>query len=113
MSHNSRIFRFALPTPSHILGLPVGKHVQVRIADASGGGIARPYTPISTNEDRGWFELLIRVYGKGEDPAHPVGGVLSQHLDALEIGGEVEVKGPVVRLQCPFVAAHPRCPLPF
>ena len=27
LSHNVRRFRFALPTPQHRLGLPVGKHV--------------------------------------------------------------------------------------
>ena len=29
VSHNSRIFRFALPSPEHRLGLPCGKHVFV------------------------------------------------------------------------------------
>lgn len=27
LSHNVRRFRFALPTPQHKFGLPVGKHV--------------------------------------------------------------------------------------
>jgi len=30
LSHNAARFRFALPTPSSILGLPVGKNILVR-----------------------------------------------------------------------------------
>jgi len=29
VSHNTRIFRFALPSPEHILGLPTGRHLFV------------------------------------------------------------------------------------
>lgn len=30
LSHNSARFRFALPTPTSVLGLPVGKHIRCR-----------------------------------------------------------------------------------
>ncbi len=29
LSHDTYLFRFGLPTPSHVLGLPVGKHFKV------------------------------------------------------------------------------------
>ena len=55
----------------------------------------RAYTPTSSNDDVGYFDLVIKVYFKNVHPKFPDGGVLSQHFDSLEIGDEMEVKGPI------------------
>lgn len=94
VSHNTRIFRFALPTPEHRLGLPCGKHVFV-YATVNGESVMRAYTPISSDEDLGRLDLLVKVYFAGENPKHPPGGKLSQYLDGLEVGDSVSMKGPV------------------
>jgi cytochrome-b5 reductase len=63
VSHNTRIFTYALPTPDHVLGLPIGKHVLIsaRVDDKP---VMRAYTPLSTNNDRGVLRMLIKVYFK-------------------------------------------------
>lgn len=76
VSHDTRKFRFALPSPNHILGLPVGQHVYLsakvrchtieylfsyQIDDKL---VVRPYTPISSDDDKGFVELMIKVYFK-------------------------------------------------
>ena len=55
-NHNCIILRFALQSADTVLGLPVGQHVMIRHKELS-----RAYTPISSDADRGFFELLIKV----------------------------------------------------
>ncbi len=37
----------------------------------------------------------LQVYWKNEHPRFPDGGKMSQYLESLPIGGEMEVKGPL------------------
>lgn len=60
VSHDTRRFRFALPTNSHILGLPIGQHIYL-IARINGKLVVRPYTPTSSDEDNGFMDLVIKV----------------------------------------------------
>ncbi|BDA47084.1 Nitrate reductase [NADH] [Coccomyxa sp. Obi] len=94
LSHNVRRFRFALPSPQHKFGLPVGKHVFL-YANVNGELVMRAYTPTSSDDELGYFDLVIKVYWKNEHPRFPDGGKMSQHLESLPIGGEMEVKGPL------------------
>lgn len=43
LSHNTRRFRFALPNPSDVLGLPVGKHINLSFTDAVRRALASPH----------------------------------------------------------------------
>ena len=94
LNRNTRIFRFALPSPDHKLGLPCGKHVFV-YANVNGESVMRAYTPISSDDDLGKLDLLIKVYFAGENPQHLPGGKMSQYLDGLKVGDLVQFKGPV------------------
>ncbi|KAI8463380.1 MAG: nitrate reductase [Monoraphidium minutum] len=94
LSHNVRLFRFGLPSPQHRFGLPTGKHVFL-YAKVGGENVMRAYTPTSKDEQLGYFDLVIKVYRANEHPKFPEGGKLSQHLDSLSLGDELEVKGPV------------------
>ncbi len=38
--------------------------------------------------------LFTQVYAAGQDPKHPQGGKMSQHLDRLQLGDPIDVKGP-------------------
>lgn len=87
VSHNTRIFRFALPSETGQLGLPLGRHISLR-ANVGGREIRRPYTPITSEQCLGHFELLIKVY-----PAPH--GLMSRHLDSMEIGDSIDVRGPL------------------
>ncbi|XP_078297442.1 NADH-cytochrome b5 reductase 1 [Panthera onca] len=93
VSHNTKRFRFALPTAHHILGLPVGKHVYLS-ARIDGSLVIRPYTPVTSDEDQGYVDLVIKVYLKGVHPKFPEGGKMSQYLNSLKIGDVVEFRGP-------------------
>lgn len=93
VSHDTRRFRFALQSPDHILGLPVGKHMYLsaRIDDQL---IIRPYTPVTSDDEIGYFDLVIKVYFKNVHPRFPEGGKMSQHLEAMSIGDTIDVRGP-------------------
>ncbi|KAK9825864.1 hypothetical protein WJX81_005959 [Elliptochloris bilobata] len=94
LSHNVRRFRFALQSPQHKFGLPVGKHV-FAYGKVNGELVMRAYTPTSSDDDMGYFDLVIKVYWRNEHPRFPDGGKLSQFMEALPVGGEMEFKGPL------------------
>jgi NAD(P)H-flavin reductase len=98
--------RFALHTDSEILGLPIGKHVALcahvgnPLVEGEYKQISRQYTPITSDfQDRGYFDLLVKVYRKNENARFPEGGWMSQHLEALPIGSDVEFRGPNGRIE--------------
>lgn len=84
LSHNSGIYRFGLPKPSDILGLPIGQHISIS-ANINGKDIVRSYTPTSNDAERGYFDLLIKSYPTGN---------ISKYIAELEIGDSIDVRGP-------------------
>lgn len=98
ISRNVRLFRFALPSPEQLLGLPAGKHVHLS-ATVDHKLCIRAYTPTSAEDAAGYFELLVRIYFRGEHPSFPAGGTMTQHLDSLPLGAAVEIKGPVGHIE--------------
>jgi len=76
LSRGARLFRFALPSLDQVLGLPVGKHILV-CATIDGKLRMRAYTPTSTVDEAGHFELLVKVYFKHELPELPNGRLMS------------------------------------
>lgn len=94
VSHNVRRYRFGLQSDKHRFGLPVGQHVFL-YAKVNGELVVRPYSPISSNHDLGFFELVIKVYWANQVPEFPDGGKMSQHLETLAIGDTIEAKGPM------------------
>ncbi|KAF2296771.1 hypothetical protein GH714_001813 [Hevea brasiliensis] len=59
----------------------------------------RAYTPTSTIDVVGYFDLVIKIYCKGVHPKFPNGGLMSQHLDSLPLGSIVDVKGPLGHIE--------------
>ncbi|KAI9093444.1 hypothetical protein DFS34DRAFT_643489 [Phlyctochytrium arcticum] len=84
ISHNTAIYRFALPNPDDVLGLPIGQHISVS-AEINGKDIMRSYTPTSNDDERGHFDLLIKSYPTGN---------ISKFIGELEIGQKIRVRGP-------------------
>lgn len=94
LSHDTRRFTFALPTPRHKLGLPIGQHVTLMFTDSEGKSHQRSYTPVTSDKDFGKVSFVIKVYKAGVHPKFPEGGKLSQHLDSLKVGDTINMKGP-------------------
>ncbi|XP_015267199.1 PREDICTED: NADH-cytochrome b5 reductase 2 [Gekko japonicus] len=93
ISHDTKRFRFALPSSEHILGLPVGQHVYLS-ANVAGNLVIRAYTPVSSDEVKGYVDLIIKVYYKNVHPKFPEGGKMSQHLDNMITGDTIDFRGP-------------------
>jgi len=93
LSHDTRRFRFELPSSEHVLGLPTGQHIYLT-ARIDGQLIVRPYTPTSSDEDHGFMDLVVKVYFKNVHPKFPDGGKMSQYLENMKIGDTIDVRGP-------------------
>ncbi|KAE8295804.1 NADH-cytochrome b5 reductase 2 [Larimichthys crocea] len=93
ISHDTKKFRFGLPSAGHILGLPIGQHVYLS-AKVNGSLVVRAYTPVSSDEDQGYVDLVVKVYYKNIHPSFPDGGKMSQYLDNMAIGDSIDFRGP-------------------
>lgn len=84
---SSNVFRFVFQLPSSrgVIGLPIGQHVAIK-AIVNGAAVSRSYTPTSNNLDLGRLELVIKCY--------PDGLLTGQYLAGLEVGDQVEFRGP-------------------
>jgi len=93
LSHDTRLFRFELPSPEHCLGLPIGQHIYLsaRINDSL---VVRPYTPTTSDEDLGHMDLVVKIYKANVHPKFPDGGKMTQYLDNMNIGDSIDVRGP-------------------
>ncbi|CAL5428481.1 unnamed protein product [Camellia sinensis] len=88
LSHNVAKFRFDLPTPTSVLGLPIGQHMSCRGKDSQGEDVIKPYTPTTLDSDVGYFELVIKMYPQGR---------MSHHFREMREGDYLAVKGPKFR----------------
>ncbi|XP_071761747.1 NADH-cytochrome b5 reductase 3 [Centroberyx gerrardi] len=93
VSHDTRRFRFALPSPEHILGLPIGQHIYLS-ARIDGKLVVRPYTPVSSDDDKGCVDLVVKIYFKDVNPKFPEGGKMSQYLESLKLNDTIDFRGP-------------------
>ncbi|CAK9171587.1 unnamed protein product [Ilex paraguariensis] len=98
ISHDVKLFRFALPSEDQLLGLPVGKHIFL-CATIDNKLCMRAYTPTSSVDELGHFDLVVKIYFKGVNPKFPDGGLMSQYLDSLSLGSVLEVKGPLGHIE--------------
>ena len=87
LSDDTAVFRFALPSDDHVLGLPVASHVIATDSQM----VSRPYTPITLDaEARGYFDLLVKRYPQG---------CVSTHIHSLQPGDTLGFSGPFIKLQ--------------
>jgi cytochrome-b5 reductase len=89
VSPNVYRFTFGLPNTDDILGLPTGQHIALR-ATIDGKSVSRSYTPVCNNTDLGRIELLVKIYPQGQ---------MTKHLEQLNIGDTIEIRGPKGAMQ--------------
>jgi cytochrome-b5 reductase len=86
---NLHSYRFKLPSPNSILGLPIGQHISIAATLPQPEGpnkeIVRSYTPISGDHQPGYFDLLIKSYPTGN---------ISKYMASLIVGQTIKVRGP-------------------
>lgn len=73
ISHDVRRFRFELPSSKHIIGLPIGQHISLKYVDNEGKDVIRSYTPVSSDDDKGIVDFIIKVYFRDSNPRFPDG----------------------------------------
>lgn len=79
-------YRFKLPQPTDSLGLPIGQHISLAATiEGNPKEVIRSYTPTSSDEDKGHFDLLIKSYPTGN---------ISKYVANLKIGDKMKVRGP-------------------
>lgn len=98
INHDTRRFRYGLPSDEHVLGLPIGQHIHL-IQTVNDELVIRSYTPVSCDDDKGFVELIVKVYKRDTHPKFPEGGKMTQFLDQMKIGDKIAFRGPSGKLQ--------------
>ncbi|XP_065294616.2 NADH-cytochrome b5 reductase 3-like [Dermacentor albipictus] len=93
VTHNTLLLRFQLPKENQVLGCAVGQHVYLWTRRGE-RLLVRPYTPVSLRDQRGSFDIIVKVYRPGTSSSFPAGGAMSQVLDSLKPGDPIQVQGP-------------------
>jgi nitrate reductase (NAD(P)H) len=92
ISSDTRIFSFTLEHAEQTIGLPIGKHLMMRLRDpVTREAIIRSYTPISEGSSKGVLDILIKIYLDTKDAP---GGKMTKALDSIPVGHFVDFKGP-------------------
>ena len=84
VSDTSSVFRFGLPDASKPLNLSTCACILAKADLANGECVVRPYTPISTNANVGYFDLLVKHYGPTAK--------MSKYMHDLQVGDTLEFK---------------------
>lgn len=86
ISPESKYMRFAL-NPDEILCTEVESNINLS-AVVNGQEIGRHYSPVSSTKQRGSFDLVIKIFGKGG---------LSEYLHNMKPGDTIQMMGPRVK----------------
>ncbi|KAJ1967316.1 hypothetical protein IWQ62_001940 [Dispira parvispora] len=92
VSHDTQLYRFALPESDMELGLHVASCILTKYVseelnkEGKPKVVVRPYTPVSEENTRGHFDLVIKRYENGN---------MSKHIASLKPGDKLDVKGPI------------------
>ncbi|WVQ62900.1 uncharacterized protein L199_001049 [Kwoniella botswanensis] len=98
-NHNSAIYTFSFGEDGKdkVSGAEVASALLVRspqgegeIKDDKGKPVIRPYTPVSSNEQKGSIDLLIKEYKDGK---------LTPFISSLQPGQQLLFKGPILKFK--------------
>jgi hypothetical protein len=79
---NCYVLRFMLPTSDQSTNLKICQYVYLS-ANINNQIVSKPYHPISLDTDKGFIDIMIKVYPK--ETADPNYGVFSNYLYNLEV----------------------------
>ena len=69
-----------------MLGLPIGQHISLSAQiEGQEKPVVRSYTPITSDLDKGHFDLIIKAYPSGN---------ISKYVTGMQIGQMMDVRGP-------------------
>uniref|UniRef100_A0A672Q428 NADH-cytochrome b5 reductase n=1 Tax=Sinocyclocheilus grahami TaxID=75366 RepID=A0A672Q428_SINGR len=99
ITHDTKKFRFGLPSSSHVLGLPLGRTLryiplsrqQNHLTLKSDNSLISQYHLSFTHFLR---RILYSVYYKNTHPNYPDGGKMSQYLNDMKTGDTIDFRGP-------------------
>lgn len=87
---DTKVLKCQLPSGGHRMGMTVSSLVMVQGAKGEDGTApSKPYTPITTDDQLGYFELMVKGYPTG---------LVSKYLCSLSPGDTIDVKGPFPKL---------------
>ncbi|RNE96350.1 putative NADH-cytochrome b5 reductase [Trypanosoma rangeli] len=84
-SHDTRRLYFALESIESTFSVPVASCIVVKLTDTNGKDVLYPFTPITANNTKGHFEIIVKKQPKDK---------MSALLFQLQPGEELLVKGP-------------------
>ncbi|KAI9682906.1 MAG: NADH-cytochrome b5 reductase [Trizodia sp. TS-e1964] len=87
VNHNTKKLRFELPEQDDVSGLKVASAILTKKKGPQDEKpVIRPYTPINDEDQRGYLDLLVKVYPNGP---------MSEHLHSMNPGQRLSFKGPI------------------
>lgn len=89
-SHDTKVLRFALPEGDMTLGMTCASCILLRFTNDEGKEIVRPYTPISSLDQQGYFDLMIKKYPNAQ---------MGTFLFNLKKNQTVDIKGPFEKIK--------------
>lgn len=94
VSPTSAVLRFGLPDESQPLNLSTCACILAK-ATIDGEDIVRPYTPISTNDHVGYFDLLIKDYGPDAHMSHEMHEIdVDDNMKFIHTDQNVKIQAP-------------------
>jgi cytochrome-b5 reductase len=104
VTHDTYIFRFALPESNLVMGTNVSNHIRfsctVPTQEFPQGMLLRKYyTPTSKVDQEGYVDLPIKIYRANEHPNFSFGGSMTTYLEEMKIGETLIADGPYKRIE--------------
>ncbi|KAG0636758.1 hypothetical protein HOY80DRAFT_325223 [Tuber brumale] len=91
VTHNTKKFRFKLPSENHVSGLKVASALLTKYKSPTDEKpTIRPYTPINDEDARGYLDLLVKKYDNGP---------MSTHLHSMNVDQNLSFKGPIPKYE--------------
>eukprot|EP00759_Apiculatamorpha_spiralis_P015795 PhF_6_TR22344/c0_g1_i1/m.31636/K00326/E1.6.2.2; cytochrome-b5 reductase len=89
-SPDTRRFRFAFPDPDMTSGINVASCLVLKYNEHDGKEVVRPYTPVTSVDQKGFLDLLVKRYPDSK---------MGSHLFSMRTGDTVEAKGPYEKIK--------------
>ena len=104
LTHDTYLFRFALPERNLVLGTNVANNVRFNSIIPTyefpeGELVRKKYTPTSPINQQGVVDFPIKIYRAGTNPDFPYGGKMTTFLENLKPGDKITADGPYKRYQ--------------